>query len=120
MRRAHKLALILGVLLGLFGQIVTVAASPAVANAMSATAPVTMSMDCVGMMQNDGEKSLPCQQMTLACLAGMGCFHLYALNSRSSSVPEMVSTDLLLMSPSCPALHGRSVLPEQHPPNTLA
>src|SRR3546814_8234351 len=35
MRRAHKLALILGVLLGLFGQTVTVAASPAVETAIS-------------------------------------------------------------------------------------
>lgn len=120
MRRAHKLALILGVLLGLFGQIATVAASPVVASAISATAPATMPMDCVGMMQGDGEKSLPCQQMTFACLAGMGCLPLYALNGRPSPVPEMVSTDLLLISPSYPALHGRSVRPEQHPPNTLA
>jgi hypothetical protein len=120
MRRAHKLALILGVLLGLFGQIVTVAASPAVATAMSVTSPATMPMDCLGMMQNDSEKSLPCQRMTLACFAGMGCLPLYALNSRSSPVPEMVSTDLLLISPSFPALHGRSTQPEQHPPNTLA
>ena len=120
MRRARKLALILGVLLGLFGQIVTVAASPVVATAMRATAPATMPLDCVGMMQNDGEKSLPCQQMTLACLAGMGCLPLYALSSRSSSVPQMVNTDLLLVSPAYPALLGRSTPPEQHPPNTLA
>jgi hypothetical protein len=120
MRRAHKLALILGVLLGLFGQIVTVAASPAVATVISAAAPATMPLDCVGMMQGDGGKSLPCQQMTLACLAGMGCLPLYALNSRSSPVAEMVSTDLLLISPAYPALHGRSAQPEQHPPNTLA
>ena len=120
MRRAHKLVLILGVLLGLFGQMVTVAASPAVATAMTAGAPATMPIDCVGMMQKDGEKSLPCQQMTLACLAGMGCLPLFALNSRSSPVPEMVSTDLLFISPSYPALLGRSNQPEQHPPNTLA
>jgi hypothetical protein len=120
MRRAHKLALILGVLLGLFGQIVTVAASPVVATAMSATAPATMPMDCVGMMQGDGEKSLSCQKMTLACLAGMGCLPLFALNSRSPLVAEMVRADLLLTSPFYPALHGRSAQPEQHPPNTLA
>ncbi|PKB25342.1 hypothetical protein B0I00_0538 [Novosphingobium kunmingense] len=120
MRRAHKLALILGVLLGLFGQIVTVAASPAVATAVSGAAPAMMPMDCVGMMQDDGEKSLPCQQMTLACLAGMGCLPLFAVNNRSSPVAEMVSTDLLLISPSYPALLGRSTQPEQHPPNTLA
>ena len=120
MSRARKFALILGVLLGLLGQIVTVAASPAVATAISATAPATMPMDCVGMMQCDGEKSLPCQQMTLACLAGMGCLPLFAVNNQSSPVAEMVSTDLLVTSPSYPALLGRSTPPEQHPPNTLA
>lgn len=120
MRRALKFALILGVLFGLFGQIVTVAASPTVATAMSRTAPAAMPMDCVGMMQGDGEKSLPCQQMTLACLAGMGCLPLFALDSRSSPLPEMVSVDLLLISPSYPTLRGRSAQPEQHPPNPLA
>lgn len=120
MRRARKFALILGVLLGLFGQIVTVAASPAVATAMSVAAPATMPMDCVGMMQGDGEKSLPCQRMTLACLAGMGCLPLLALDSRSSLFPEMVSANLLHTSPTYPALHGRSAQPEQHPPNSLA
>jgi len=120
MGRARKFALILGVLLGLFGQIVTVAASPAVATSMSATAPATMPMDCAGMMPGDGEESLPCQRMTLACLAGMGCLPLFALDSRSSPLPEMVSTDLLVISPFYPALHGRSAQPEQHPPNALA
>ena len=120
MRRAHKLALILGVLLGLVGQTVTVAASPAVETAISETALATMPMDCVGMMQGDDEKSIPCQQMTVACLAGMGCLPLFALDSRSSSVAEMVSTDLLLILPSYPALYGRSAQPEQHPPNPLA
>ena len=120
MRQAHKFALILGVLLGLFGQIATVAASPAVAPAISENAAATMPMDCVGMMQDDGEKSLPCQQMTLACLAGMGCLPLFAVNNRSSPLAEMVSMDSLLISPSYPALLGRSTQPEQHPPNTLA
>jgi len=120
MRRAHKIALILGVLLGLFGQIVTVAASPIVATAFSATAPAVMPIDCAGMMQDKGEKSLPCQRMTPACVAGMGCLPLFALNSRSPLAAEMVSTNPLLISPSYPALHGRSSQPEQHPPNTLA
>lgn len=120
MRRAHKFALILGVLLGLFGQIATVAADPAVATAISANAAATMPMDCVGMTQDDGEKPLPCQRMTLACLAGMGCLPLFALDSRAPLAAEIVSADLLVISPSYPALLGRSTQPEQHPPNTLA
>lgn len=120
MRQAHKFALILGVLLGLFGQIATVAASPAVATAISANAAATMPMDCVGMTQDDGEKPLPCQRMTLACLAGMGCLPLYALESRGPLAAETVSADVLVVFPSYPALHGRSAPPEQHPPDTLA
>src|SRR3546814_13938138 len=91
MRRAHKLALILGVLLGLFGQTVTVAASPAVETAISETALATMPMDCVGMMQGDDEKSLPCQQMTVACLAGMGCLPLFALDRSEEHTSELQS-----------------------------
>ena len=120
MRRAHKFALIIGVLLGLFGQIVTVAASPVVATAMSASAPATMPMDCAGMMPNDGGKSLPCQRTTLACLAGMGCLPLIALDGRAPLAAEIVSADLLVISASYSALLGRSTQPEQHPPNTLA
>lgn len=120
MIRARKFALILGVLLGLFGQIVTVAASPIVATAISGTVPATMPMDCVGMMQGDGEKSQPCRQMTLACMAGMGCLPLFALNSRSPLLAEKGSAEPLVISPSYPALHGRSTEPEQHPPNPLA
>lgn len=120
MGQAHKLALILGVLLGLFGQVVTVAASPAVATAFNATALAAMPIDCAGMMQDNGEKSLPCQRMTLACLTGMGCLPLFALNSRSPLLAEKVSAEPLVISPSYPALHGRSTAPEQHPPNPLA
>src|SRR3546814_19589244 len=46
MRRAHTLALIFGVLLGLFGQKGTVAASPAVETAISERTPTTMPMAC--------------------------------------------------------------------------
>jgi hypothetical protein len=120
MRQAHKFALILGVLLGLFGQIATVAASPAVATAISENAAATMPMDCVGMTQDDGEKPLLCQGMTLACLAGMGCLPLYALESRGPLAAEIVSADVLVVFPCYPALHGRSAPPEQHPPDTLA
>ena len=120
MRRAHKFALILSVLLGLFGQIATVAASPVVATDVSATAPATMPMNCVGMTQDDGEKPLPCQRMTLACLAGMGCLPLWALPSRSLVVPVMMSPGSLVISLSYQVLHGHSTQPEQHPPNPFA
>ena len=120
MKRAHKFALIIGVLLGLFGQTVTVAASPAVATAITAMAPATMSMDCLGMMDGDDENSLPCARMTLACLAGMSCLPLLAMDSRSSPVAEAVIGDLPPAWPSFPAMHGRSAQPEPHPPNILA
>src|SRR3546814_1435056 len=51
----------------------------------------TMPMDCVGMMQGDDEKSLPCQQMTVACLAGMGCLPLFALDRSEEHTSELQS-----------------------------
>ena len=120
MKRALKFALILGVLLGLFGQTVTVAASPADATTISAMAPAAMPMDCLGMMGGNDEDSLPCERMTLACVAGISCLPLLALANRSSFVAEAVIGDLSPAWPLFPAMHGRSAKPEQHPPNILA
>lgn len=120
MKRAHRFALIIGVLLGLFGQTVTVAASPAVATAITTIAPAGMPMDCLGMMDGNNENSLPCARMTLACMAGMSCVPLLALDSQSSPVAEAVIGDLPPACASLPALRGRSAQPEQHPPNILA
>lgn len=120
MRRALKLVLVIGVLLGLFGQTVAVAASPAVVTAIERMAPTTMSVECLGMMKGNDKSSVPCDRMTLACVAGMGCLTIYAVEIPSPPVAEAMVAALPPTTPPFRALQGRSVQPEPHPPSTLA
>src|SRR3546814_2492793 len=78
MRRALQFVLVIAALLGLFGQTMAIAASPAT-TAIETAAPANMPMDCVGMMQGRGDNSVPCDRMTLACIVGMGCAMLLTL-----------------------------------------
>src|SRR3546814_8499991 len=83
MRRALQFVLVIAALLGLFGQTMAIAASPAT-TAIETAAPANMPMDCVGMMQGRGDNSVPCDRMTLACIVGMGCAMLLTLDAGRS------------------------------------
>ncbi len=111
--------LVIAALLGLFGQTVAIAASPATA-AIEAMAPATMPMDCVGMMQGDSDKSVPCDRMTLACVAGLCCAMPFMLHVGQPVVAETMIDAGSLAWPSTSSIEGRSTQPEQHPPNSLA
>ena len=119
MRRAPKIVLVIAALLGLLGQTVAVAAAPT-GTAIEATAPATMPMDCVGMMQSSGGNSIPCNRMTLACIAGMGGAILFTVGIWQPIVAEAMPGAAFLAWPVIAALEGRSAQPEQHPPNILA
>jgi hypothetical protein len=119
MRRALRLVLVIAALFGLFGQTVAVAASPT-AVATQATAPASMPMDCLEMMQGGDDHSVPCDRMTLACVAGMGCSILFTVDGVR---PVMAGAMIVIASSAWPltsALEGRSVQPEPHPPSALA
>lgn len=79
-----------------------------------------MPMDCVGMMQSSGGNSIPCNRMTLACIAGMGCSILFTVGIWQPIVAEAMPGAAFLAWPVIAALEGRSAQPEQHPPNILA
>lgn len=119
MRRALEIVLVIAVLLGLFGQTVAIATGPTT-TAIEATAPATMPMDCVGMMQRDGDSSVPCDRMTLACIAGMGCAMPFTLDVGRPLVTEAMIDVCSRAWPSTPSMEGRSVAPEPHPPSTQA
>src|SRR3546814_4650936 len=85
MRRALQFVLVIAALLGLFGQTMAIAASPAT-TAIETAAPANMPMDCVGMMQGRGATSVPCDRMTLACIFGMGCALLLTLDAGQAVV----------------------------------
>jgi hypothetical protein len=115
MRRALKIVLVIVALLGLFGQTVAVAASPHTTHVES-----VMPMDCLGMMQSGSDKSPPCDRITLGCIAGIGCALPLTL---AVGQPLLVQAKVEGAAPAwrlTPALIGRSLQPEPHPPSTLA
>ena len=119
MRRALKIVLLIAALLGLFGQTVAVAASSHVTRVESVV-PAAMPMDCLGMMQSGGGKSPPCDRMTLGCIIGMGCAIPLTL---AVGQPLLVQAKVEVAAPAwplTPALIGRSLQPEPHPPSSLA
>lgn len=119
MTRAPKIVLVIAALLGLFGQTVAVAASPTMVAIESSASP-GMPMDCLGMMPGRGDNSTPCDRMTFACIAGMGCSILVTLDAGQPILPVAM---IAVASPAWPlmsALEGRSVQPEPHPPCSLA
>lgn len=120
MRQALKFVLVIGVLLGLLAQTAVVTASPVDGMVAATGAPMTMSADCLKMMKSKDGKARPCEGMTLACIAGMGCPITFTL----SSGPRPVGTPILTYQPGLwqivSRLEGRSVQPEPHPPSPLA
>jgi hypothetical protein len=117
-KRVLQLALILGALLGLFGQGLALAhvASPPAAHPMQMS-----SDDCMQMMaQAEHEKKqAPCKGLTLDCIAAMGC-----------TVPLTLAEPLILpaalpvaalappMAASQP-LTARVIAPELEPPSLI-
>src|SRR3546814_13459239 len=69
--------LLLGALIGLFGQAVAYASVPSAVSAPMAMSGMTdsgMSADCMKMMaQQQQPAQKPCKGMTLACIAALGC-----------------------------------------------
>ncbi|WP_089216259.1 hypothetical protein [Sphingopyxis indica] len=117
MRRALQFVLVIAALLGLFGQTMAIAASPAT-TAIETAAPANMPMDCVGMMQGRGDNSVPCDRMTLACIAGMGCAMLLTLDAGQAVVTAALADMGSLGWPLMPSMEGQSATPELHPPTS--
>jgi hypothetical protein len=114
------LVLVIGVLLGLFGQTMAVAAPPAFATTIEGMTATTMPVECAGMMKHTSESSLPCNGMTLACIAGLGCLATFMPEVTQTSIGHAPARALPPASALLRVLLGRSVQPEPHPPATLA
>ena len=119
MKRALQLLLILGAVLGLFGQQAAFAAS--------ARAPLTpaavsqMSADCMEMMQKQQPEPAqnPCKGPTLDCIAMMGCIVPIVLKEPAVplTAPQFISMPAFW--PATSVLVGNEPPPEQHPPSIL-
>lgn len=120
MSKVAAFLLVLGAIVGLFGQQAAYAAGPgwsiAVVTAIEADASTDAS-DCMKMMSE--EPSQPCDALTLDCIADMGCVVPITLDGRQPVVTEQILEQhrprLLLTSP----LSGRMVPPEPEPPAAL-
>lgn len=119
MGRALRVVLVMAALIGLFGQTVAVAASPATM-AAQAIKPLAMPADCFRMMQDDTDKSAPCDRMTPACIVGMGCSIPLVLDVAPPFLVRAIVEIAAPAWPVAPALFGRSVEPDLHPPSILA
>ena len=119
MKRILHALLLIGALIGLFGQQAAYAAG-----AHMVTAPVTasqMSEDCMEMMQEqqpDPAKQ-PCKGLTLDCIAAMGCVAPIMLGDPAAPTAPPHAHAALAFWSAIPVLAGSELPPEQHPPTNL-
>lgn len=123
MKRWFTLLLVVGALLGLFGQEAAFASVISVGKSGPVIVAASMSADCAEMMgraKQTPQPDQPCQGMTPDCVAKMGCAIAVAL------IPSLLSADPNEYRAAAPRqipvtpLVGRETSPEPHPPSHLA
>jgi hypothetical protein len=121
--RALSLLLLLGALIGLFGQAVAYASVQSAMPAqmtMSGIADSGMSEDCMKMMaQQQQPKQKPCKGMTLACIAAMGCLVPMAVRNDAPALAARPADPSLAFWPATTVLRGSEIAPEPEPPTLL-
>lgn len=121
-KRALHLFLLLGALIGLFGQAVAYASvQPTVSApvAMSGMADSGMSEDCMKMMAQQQPQQKPCKGMTLACIAAMGCVVPLVVRNDSPALASREAAPSLTFWPTIAVLRGSDLSPEPEPPTLL-
>jgi hypothetical protein len=118
-KRSLSLLLLLGALLGLFGQAAAFAIGPRLVTPAEVTAASSMPMDCAEMPQKDAEKPMPCKGLTLDCIAAMGCVLPVVLGETGPLDMANDEGTPLERSSTTPVLTGRSIAPEPYPPTRL-
>src|SRR3546814_20032543 len=102
--------LLLGALIGLFGQAVAYASVPSAVSAPMAMSGMTdsgMSEDCMKMMaQQQQPAQKPCKGMTLACLAAMGCVVPMAVRNDAPALAARAADPSLALWPTTTVLPG--------------
>jgi len=121
-KRALHLFLLLGALIGLFGQAVAYASVPPAASAamtMSGMAVSGKSEDCMKMMAQQQPAQKPCKGMTLACIAAMGCVVPMAVRNDAPALAARPADPSLAFWPTTTVLRGTDLTPEPEPPTLL-
>jgi len=118
-RRALRLLLLFGALLGIFGQQAAFAASERVVTVPAAV--FQMSPDCMEMMQDEQPQPAqkPCKGLTFDCIAAMGCIVPIILKEPAVPITAPLFVSSLAFWPTTSIFAGNEIPPEQHPPQIL-
>ncbi|HEX7822103.1 MAG TPA: hypothetical protein VF463_15955 [Sphingobium sp.] len=123
MKRALRLFLLLGALIGLLGQEAAFASAPPAMPAqmtVAGMADLGMSEDCMKMMaQQQQPVQKPCKGMTLACIAAMGCVIPMAVRNDAPVLAAREANPTLAFWPTTTVLRGSDLTPEPEPPTLL-
>lgn len=112
-----SLLLLLGALLGLFGQQAAYAGGPALAPKMEASHAMPSGMDCAGMEgMPKAVHEQPCKGLTLACIAQMGCMIPMTIQDRLPLTAPRVPLPAVAYRVVDAPLAGRDLMPELQPP----
>lgn len=118
MKRFVRLALVLGALVGLFGQAMALAHGPA----RPASQETKMSDDCMQMMAREApqkQQRTPCKGLTLDCIAAMGCSVPMILGEPFAIGPSSGLSTALHWGAPPGLLSGRSIPPDPDPPSLI-
>lgn len=121
-KKAFHLLLLIGALIGLFGQEVAIATVVPVVNAqvsMTASSDTGMPDDCMKMMAQQQPTKRPCKGMALACMAAMGCIAPMAIRSDAPMLVARQINPMLAFWPITPILRGSDLAPDPEPPALL-
>lgn len=115
MKRFFPLLLLLGALLGLFGQGMALSAAPA--SLVTQAASAAAESDCMKMMQED-PAGAPCTGITLDCIAAMGCVVPFTLTNEQPALNAPVLPTTVQLASLVTPLSGRVPSPELEPPTS--
>lgn len=122
------LLLLLGALIGLFGQGIAYAAGqailPRIASSHTTTSAIgggharAAGMECADMANTPNSKpEHPCKGLTLACIAQMGCVMPMTCAEATPLAARSSPARLAASLPTLPALSGLVIVPEPEPPS---
>ena len=118
MTRLIRICLLLATLGGLIGQSTAMAMAPAPTSPGSLQTAMA-GMDCKTMADVPAPEKAPCKNMTLQCMAAMGCVSLALVEPDSPAFDQPSAGHLKATLPVAARLWGRSYGPEPDPPSFL-
>lgn len=111
-----RLLIVVLALFGLVGQTAVYAMAPVAAPKAASVEVAAPSMDCAGVSMPDGE-TMPCEGITLDCIADMGCIAPPALAASAELSSHPVTYERATYEVRRSSLAGLTISPEIFPPN---